>query len=143
MGESSKIRLKWHPWREQWFTYLGRGHGRRSYWLQKCQGCGKERLVMDGSQHCGECHDAIRPPYWRSQRAAYLAVRKAIMKGILPRLDGSIRCVDCDRSARYYDHRDYGKPLEVDPVCVRCNARRGPAKDVAHLWVRPIPFTRA
>ena len=32
-----------------------------------------------------------------------------------------------------YDHRDYSKPLEVDPVCRRCNQMRGPAD---YTWMR-------
>lgn len=36
-------------------------------------------------------------------------------------------CVDCLRMAEVYEHRDYHYPLEVEPVCHRCNMRRGPA----------------
>lgn len=34
-------------------------------------------------------------------------------------------CVDCNQPAHEYDHRDYTKPLDVEPVCRRCNQRRG------------------
>lgn len=35
-------------------------------------------------------------------------------------------CVHCNvRQAECYDHRDYNKPLEVDPVCLSCNSSRG------------------
>lgn len=52
--------------------------------------------------------------------------KKAVRLGLLPKLDGSILCVDCDhRSAICYDHRDYSQPLLVAPVCRNCNASRG------------------
>lgn len=35
------------------------------------------------------------------------------------------KCTDCGRPAECYDHRDYTKPLEVEPVCIRCNTSRG------------------
>jgi hypothetical protein len=49
-----------------------------------------------------------------------------------------MQCVDCGAQARDYDHRDYNKPLEVDPVCRRCNLRRGPAIEVASRIRRVI-----
>jgi hypothetical protein len=60
------------------------------------------------------------------QRAQY-AVFRATQEGRLARLDGSIACVDCGLPARGYDHRDYSKPLAVEPVCRGCNRKRGPA----------------
>lgn len=60
------------------------------------------------------------------------AVTTAIRKGKLPRLTGSlVRCVDCEEFAECYDHRDYAKPLEVEPVCHKCNLKR----DKAENWV--------
>ena len=55
-------------------------------------------------------------------------VRKAIIKGKLP-FPHELVCADCGVKAFGYDHRDYLRPLEVDPVCRRCNAARGPAKN--------------
>ena len=60
---------------------------------------------------------------------AQSAVTNAIRQGTLPRLDGTIPCVDCGRPAQCYDHRAYAKPLDVAPVCRSCNGRRGPAAD--------------
>lgn len=60
-------------------------------------------------------------------QTAMAMVREAIEAGLLPRLDGSISCVDCDKPAVVYDHRDYRKPLMVVPVCKGCNIKRGPA----------------
>lgn len=53
-------------------------------------------------------------------------VQKAVKDGaILPA--AAFQCVDCGDAATDYDHRDYNKPLDVEPVCRACNLRRGPA----------------
>ena len=39
-----------------------------------------------------------------------------------------IKCMDCDNRATCWDHRDYMKPNEVDPVCKKCNYKRGSAR---------------
>jgi len=52
--------------------------------------------------------------------------------GRLPALDGTIPCEDCGAPATDYDHRDYGQPLVVAPLCGSCNHRRPPAR-----WWRP------
>lgn len=44
-------------------------------------------------------------------------------RGVLPE-PTKLKCVDCGKRAHVYDHRDYSKPLEVEPVCRRCNSRR-------------------
>lgn len=53
------------------------------------------------------------------------AVSRAVKTGVLPRLDGTILCVDCGNAATEYEHRDYSKPLAVEPVCHGCNMKRG------------------
>lgn len=65
----------------------------------------------------------------RIANSAQSRVSKAIRRGLLPALDGSIKCVDCGAIAAGYDHREYAKPLQVEPVCRICNAKRGPAID--------------
>ncbi len=38
----------------------------------------------------------------------------------------NFKCAHCNyRQAECYDHRDYNKPLDVEPVCCRCNSSRG------------------
>lgn len=37
--------------------------------------------------------------------------------------------MDCKGPAKQYDHHDYSEPLKVEPVCISCNHRRGPALD--------------
>ena len=46
-------------------------------------------------------------------------------------------CVDCAAPAVDYEHRDYNRPLAVEPVCRRCNLARGAAVplDIA-AWFR-------
>jgi hypothetical protein len=58
--------------------------------------------------------------------AAINAVAKAIKSGKLAPVKTLI-CVDCGSTAQCYEHRDYNKPLEVEPVCRKCNFRRGSA----------------
>jgi len=57
-----------------------------------------------------------------------MAVKKSIDDGHIAPLDGSIACVDCGKPATVYEHRDYTKPLDVEPVCSSCNRKRGPAE---------------
>lgn len=39
----------------------------------------------------------------------------------------TFNCTDCGAPAVCYDHRDYNKPLDVQPVCHKCNVNRGAA----------------
>ena len=65
-----------------------------------------------------------RPFYW--QNYCHRAVTAAKACGILPDLSkGEYRCTDCEAPAFEYDHRDYSRPLGVDPVCRSCNNLRG------------------
>lgn len=57
--------------------------------------------------------------------AAHRFVAIAIRNGFLDVLDGTQVCVDCGAIATVYEHRDYGRPLDVEPVCRACNGRRG------------------
>lgn len=68
------------------------------------------------------------PAFYLARNRAIAAVAQAVQLGIL--LHAYQRtCVDCGADAQVYDHRDYSKPYEVDPVCQRCNLKRGRA-----LW---------
>jgi len=63
---------------------------------------------------------------WRLRAAA--AVKAAVKFGVLPQLaDGEYACVDCGGIATQYDHRDYARALDVEPVCRSCNNHRGTA----------------
>jgi hypothetical protein len=57
---------------------------------------------------------------------AMYAVRWAQLNGVLkPPTD--FDCTDCGNPAQVYDHRDYNKPFDVEPVCLVCNYQRGAA----------------
>ena len=59
---------------------------------------------------------------------AHMAVRVEIRAGrMCAAKDSGLPCIDCGAPAAHWEHRDYGKALEVQPTCRRCNARRGPA----------------
>lgn len=58
------------------------------------------------------------------------AVRRGELVGLSVHFDAGVPCVDCGKPAQCYDHRDYLEPLDVDPVCVKCNQDRGPAMPV-------------
>jgi len=57
---------------------------------------------------------------------AHSQVKKAIKNGILQPVK-ELKCKDCGCQAEIYDHKDYNKPLEVEPVCRSCNRKRGSA----------------
>lgn len=61
----------------------------------------------------------------RLRANAHKLVTLAIKSGQLaPPKD--LACADCGDFAWCYDHRDYRKPMVIDPVCQACNNRRGP-----------------
>lgn len=58
---------------------------------------------------------------------AHRLVSEAVREGRLPRLAVvEIACVDCGSRATVWEHRDYTKPLDVQPTCRGCDKRRGP-----------------
>lgn len=66
---------------------------------------------------------------YRARRdAAGLKVNAAIRRGTLPPVKGQA-CVDCGDAATLYEHRNYYKPLDVEPTCRPCNRKRGRAND--------------
>lgn len=82
---------------------------------------------------------AVNAKTGRYSVLAHQYVAIAIRNGDLPKLDGSVRCMDCGAPAAEYDHRDYKKPLTVDPVCRACNQARGPGlhRDPSETGKRP------
>jgi len=69
---------------------------------------------------------------------AMALVRTAIRRGELaPAI--TKECMDCGTQAVEYDHRDYSKPLDVDPVCHSCNSKRGKAAgEHDHVIILPV-----
>jgi hypothetical protein len=90
-----------------------------------CADCNQEITGREPSaRFCWGC-SKLRPKKNGQAQAAY-QVNKAVRNGILPSASTLI-CVDCGKPAQCYEHRDYNKPLEVEPTCKSCNTRRGPA----------------
>lgn len=97
-----------------------------------CNICGTFENVRgsggsSGRYYCTDCRKKTgRQDLNSPQYLALSAVAKARRKGELqdPK---TLQCVDCQRPAVVYEHRDYNKPLDVQPVCISCNFKRGPA----------------
>lgn len=90
-----------------------------------CTNCGavEERSGCTSGFRCTTCGPGEHAnPYYQ----AHNAVTKAVRSGDL-RPANEFACKDCGKRATEYDHRDYSKPLDVEPVCHSCNLRRGPA----------------
>jgi len=90
-----------------------------------CRMCNEEITGRDSrAKKCWSCYGS----YGRDSgaRKAIALVNQAVKKGFLP-LVKTLNCVDCNRPGECYDHRDYNKPLDVVPVCRKCNFRRGSA----------------
>jgi hypothetical protein len=97
---------------------------------------------MNAKKMCPRCEDLLtvarpvcacapdsQPSMQRRQQRAAAAVAKAVKSGqLLPAKQQ--KCTDCSAQAQCYDHRDYRKPLDVEPVCALCNLKRGPSIDL-------------
>ena len=80
---------------------------------------------------CSDCtgekareRNRIYAKKWPLKVKAHQAVASAVKKGDIKPVT-TLHCVDCGKQATCYDHRDYSKPLEVEPVCHSCNKLRG------------------
>lgn len=108
-----------------------------------CGKCLRAALVASRARACAYCGSPVGDgkrgiaPYCSAPcasqvkalaSAAVAKVHAAIRAGSIARLDGSVPCVDCGAPAAQYEHRDYSKPLAVDPVCRSCNIKRGPVE---------------
>ena len=98
-----------------------------------CESCAVEVDVAEMHRRFSKrwCVPCQRQKWRAAERAtgarkAHKAVYKAVQRSVLPPASALV-CVDCELPAAVYDHRDYGMPLQVAPVCLCCNARRGPA----------------
>lgn len=91
-----------------------------------CGGCGRIDLTMAGHPYrCDGCGPVDRE-YGLGKTQAAQELSNKIKAGEIPTWRGRA-CADCGDPAIGYDHRDYNQPLRVDPICARCNIRRGPA----------------
>ena len=65
--------------------------------------------------------------YRLAQRRAVTTTTKRVKGGLILKATAH-KCVDCGKQASEYDHRDYDKPEQIEPVCASCNRKRGSAK---------------
>ena len=87
------------------------------------------------SRTCRNCRDRrlFTTRYLSGATLAHAAVSRARAAGVLPDPKLTL-CTDCGGPAIEYDHRDYNEPLQVQPVCRRCNLLRGRA--IPKRWAR-------
>lgn len=106
---------------------LGTGKEKRNHLRRECRKCKAHyQKVSRGTLHGVK----VSQDYHRRTKDTPMAWAKSMVytevrAGRLPRVS-TCRCVDCGSRAQVYDHRDYFKPLEVQPTCRVCNKRRGP-----------------
>jgi DNA-directed RNA polymerase subunit RPC12/RpoP len=93
-------------------------------WVRgRCHDCGGAIEHRDKQTlRCPDCSEQVIA----ARKKAMYAVERATARGELP-YPQRTTCVDCGARAEHYDHRDYRKPLDVQPVCRSCNFNRGPA----------------
>lgn len=92
-----------------------------------CLNCGEQYEPNNWRQlRCNSCR--LPPGYGaRLRSAAHRSVAREVQAGRLVNLKVDVvACVDCGRRADRYEHRDYHKPLSVEPICLACNRIRGP-----------------
>jgi hypothetical protein len=109
---------------------VGRGY------LLSCFEC-KTPVASNSWRHSYWC-EAHEPDWSKRQKLtapAHKAVADAVRSKKIPPASALI-CVDCGKQAKCYDHRDYSKPMEIEPVCIKCNAIRGPGAPHIYLTRR-------
>jgi hypothetical protein len=91
---------------------------------KRCDGCG-DNHHRRMSRHCEPCARArwLFSAYASGRHAASVEVAVAKRTNALPHPSIHL-CEDCGKTAECYDHRDYGRPLDVAAVCLSCNLRR-------------------
>lgn len=79
-----------------------------------CEACGHRDSTRNDGRFCRGCQ--------RFKSAVVNQVGYAIKKGIIQRAS-CFECVRCGKQAKEYDHRDYAKPMDIQPMCRSCNKR--------------------
>lgn len=91
--------------------------------MKTCYQCGVE-IRSNTFHYCERC----QLPCFRIKEAAHQVVKSAVVDGRLQSLSQNlVECVDCGDRASQYEHRNYERPLDVEPVCRKCNKARGKA----------------
>ena len=92
-----------------------------------CKACGGEiQGKSPWAWYCLRCATVIKPLRLKAVRT----VANAIQHQGFPR-PTAFQCSRCGQyQAQFYEHRDYWRPLDVQPVCGRCNHACGPATSI-------------
>lgn len=88
-----------------------------------CLGCGA--IGVRSGRRCDSCSFEHRfyMTIVTGRYEAQAEVSRAKAVGAL-RAPRGLACTDCGGSAVEYEHRDYNRPLDVQPICRGCNLRR-------------------
>lgn len=108
---------------------------RDNLYMAKCFRCGHEWIPrVELIKTCAKC----RSPYWdkakdqhsfnKMRRIAALLVQNAKYRQFMRKATDE-KCVDCGKKAVHWEHRNYARPLLVEPVCRSCNIKRGRANN--------------
>lgn len=100
--------------------------------MRLCECCGVADLTGRHvrAKYCLDCRNEGQIGIGRIK--ALRTVNEAVRRGDLARPD-TFKCVDCGEQAACWEHRDYSRPLDVEPVCRACNHKRGPAANNLHI----------
>lgn len=101
--------------------------------LIACISCSRTEERHQAALFCHECSLQHGREASRAISKVWDEIREGRMQ---PPTD--FDCVDCGAPASCFDHRDYTKPLQVEPVCAPCNRERGPALDSQMRAVLPV-----
>jgi len=93
-------------------------HCKGEFWQRHVKG----KLQSGQRLFCVDCQDLVET----ARRKAHYRLYARIKKGLMPPAS-AFKCSDCGAQADRFDHRDYSKPYDVEPVCCTCNRNRGPA----------------
>ncbi len=109
----------------------GYSDNRVNVYLTKCFRCGYEWIPRtDVIKTCAKC----RSPYWDKARnkQEYIKMRiwatGVVQNSKYRQFIGKAKdekCVDCGKKASHWEHRNYSRPLQIEPVCESCNFKRG------------------
>lgn len=98
------------------------GKGNSRFYCPQCEGATTIRKTSTTNAKQAEYNRTYREQY-PEKVSARLQVSKAVSSGKIPRVD-QCKCAMCGQKAEEYHHEDYGKPLDVMPLCVKCHAFR-------------------
>ena len=98
-----------------------------------CALCGQEFHSIGSRRHGSPyCSLTCVSLLTEARTKALAKVAAAVKSGLIVTARWN-QCVDCGNQADHYDHRNYMRPLSVQPVCRSCNKKRGPALDIREL----------